>query len=49
MKTLKGRPILFFLNENYEIQNTYFIFTENIKPTVLTKKVTTDAKAEFQP
>jgi hypothetical protein len=49
MKTVKGRPILFFENENYELQNTYFILTENIKLTVLTKKVTTGSNAEFQP
>jgi len=29
--------IIFFLNENYELQNKYFIFTINIQPTVLTK------------
>jgi len=30
MKIVKGRPILFFENENYVLKNTYFIFTENI-------------------
>lgn len=50
MKILKGRPILFFLKTKItNFKNTYLNFKENIKTTVLTKNVTTGAKAEFQP